>query len=219
MNYSGFIFDMDGVLIDSEPTYKVINTSLFNHLGFEVDDALYETFIGLGVFKMWNILKEKFNLPKSLDHYVELDEEWKYKNFQEYDMDAIHGVENLILMLKRKGVNIAVASSSQRRTINTLLTKANLLKHFPVICSGDEIVNGKPAPDIFLKAASKIGAEPKRCIVIEDSKNGVLGANAANMLSLAYVNPNSGNQDLSSAKLSIDVYNKESIDMIEKLIG
>lgn len=218
MKYEGFIFDMDGVLIDSEPTYKIINTSLFNSLGFNVDDALYETFIGLGVFKMWAILKEKFNLPESLEHYVELDEEWKYSSFQKYEMEPIPGVENLILMLKEKGIKIAVASSSQRRTINTLLVKAGLLKYFELICSGDEIVNGKPAPDIFLKAADKIGIQPERCIVLEDSKNGVLGANAANMLSIAFINPNSGNQDLSAAKITITSYSKEILNMIASLM-
>jgi len=218
MSYKAVIFDMDGVLIDSEPVYKEINTALFKSLGCNVDDELYKTFIGLGVFKMWHILKTKFDLPDLLEHYVKNDEEFKYKNFKTKEISPMHNIVDLLTFLINNNVKIAVASSSQKRNIELLLSKVDLLKYFRIICAGDEVENGKPSPDIFLKAADKLLVPPEQCIVFEDSTNGVTAAKAANMFCFGVHNPNSGNQDLSKADFIINNYDEKLFVKLHELL-
>jgi HAD superfamily hydrolase (TIGR01509 family) len=122
------------------------------------------------------------------------------------NLQPISHVERLIRELVEQRVPIAVASSSSPALIEMILTKSNLKSYFSVIVSGEEVSQGKPAPDIFLHAAKELGVSPSVCLVIEDSHHGVKAAKSAGMRCIGYQNLNSGKQDLSCADHIVTSY-------------
>ena len=114
-------------------------------------------------------------------------------------------------MLYENKFKLAVASSAKRERIELVLNRFELTSYFDVIVSGYEVSNSKPHPDIFLKAAEKLKVDPKECIVIEDSANGIRAAKLANMFWIGYNNPIS-NQDLSEADIIINDFNDFDIE-------
>lgn len=201
--FDAVIFDMDGVLVNSEPLYRQINDEYFASLGFKVDDELYSTFVGIGARSMWTCLIEKFSLPRSVDEYIAEKRIWKIQSFSNAHLFPIDGVVELLQQLKSKGVKIGLASSSGRDVIEIILNKIGIASYFDCVVSGENIQNGKPAPDIFLKAAEILQVSPQRCAAVEDSKNGVTAATRAEMFTIGYQNPDSGNQDLSVATVTV----------------
>lgn len=198
------IFDLDGVLLDSEPLYMAMNQGFFAELGVEISDAEYQTFIGIAADKMWGYIKEKGNLPQPVQKLKELEKELKFNTLSEAALEPTPGVTDFLKYLKQQGYTLAIASSGLRKNITLILEKLRLAAFFDLVVSGDEVINGKPAPDIFLKVANHFRLAPEQCVVIEDSTNGVLAAKRANMHCLGFRNLNSGNQDLSRADRIFD---------------
>lgn len=207
------IFDMDGVLLDSEPLYFESNMGIFRELGFGDKMTMedYKPFVGAPAWIMWETLKSRFgtaviNRPTvELVHY----EREKYLKFLRKKCAAgeivpIPGVIDMLEDLRRSGYKTAIASSSDINVIHTVVDTLGIREYFDFLATGDYVKNGKPAPDIFLYAAKELGVAPKRCAVIEDSHNGVKGAAAAGMYVVGYYNPHSGEQDLSLADVIID---------------
>ena len=117
---------------------------------------------------------------------------------------AIHPDNPEFAAAKAKGIPMAVASSSSLSIIDKVLDKLALREYFTLIATGDEVPASKPAPDIFLLAAQRLGCKPEACWVIEDSYNGVTAAKAAGMHCIGFYNPHSGNQDISAADHRIE---------------
>ena len=210
------IFDMDGVLLDSEKLYMDMNQAFFKRLGGSLSISEYQQFIGISATTFWAFIKDRFNLEQSVDELKELEKELKYNTLNEAHLVPTHGVIELLEFLKRENYNVAIASSGLRKNINLILQKLGIEKYFDLVISGDQVEKGKPEPDIFLKVSEHYKRQPSDCIVIEDSMNGVLAAKAANMFCIGYYNPNSGNQDLSKADIIIDNFNDRKIyDIIE----
>jgi HAD superfamily hydrolase (TIGR01509 family) len=148
---------------------------------------------------MWTILKEKYGLPQSVEELKAIEKERKYKTLETDELMATPGMHLLLSQLKEERFALAIASSGARKNIDLILSRLNMQKYFDFIVSGEDVQRGKPAPDIFLRAAEKFARQPGDCVVIEDSTNGILGAKAAGMHCIAYSNPTSGNQDLTKA--------------------
>jgi len=132
--------------------------------------------------------------------------------------EPMPGVAELIEELYKNKVKLVVASSASIKNIEIVLKMFNLERFFETKVSGDEVNNGKPAPDIFLYAAKVIGAQPEECIVIEDSKNGVEAAKSAGMKCIGFQNPNSGNQDLSSADMVINSFSEINYQELRQIL-
>ncbi|MGB9679943.1 MAG: HAD family hydrolase [Thermoanaerobacteraceae bacterium] len=214
----GIIFDMDGVIIDSEPIHIKLENELFSKLGFSISEEEHNTFIGASSFYMWRKIKDKFNLTYTVEELVKMDRE-NYLNYitKTGDITFVKGVKEVIKNIPKDKYKLAVASSSPIEVIDLVVRKLNLIKTFDVLISGDFVRNSKPAPDIFLYTAEKLGLESSECVVIEDSKNGILGAKSAGMSVIGFLNKNSGNQDLSSADVIIESFNINLIEIIKKL--
>jgi beta-phosphoglucomutase family hydrolase len=212
------IFDMDGVLIDSEPLHHHTNQKLFSELGFSLTDIEHSSFIGTTSHYMWNQLRDRFNLSLSIEELVKTDRStyMEYLKSQE-NINPIDGVKNLIEDLCGKKIKLAVASSSPLDVINAVVDVFKFNNYFEKLVTGDDVKNSKPSPDIFLYAAKLLKVEPDECIVIEDSYNGVMAAKAAGMKCIGYRNPNSGNQDLSKADMIINSYEEISYEIIMSL--
>lgn len=197
---------MDGVLLDSEKLYMDMNQNFFKKLGAEISIAEHQTFVGISATKMWTYIKDKFNLPHGVEELKELEKELKHTVLRETNLVPTSGVIEFLDFLNQNGYTNTIASSGLKKNIDLILKKLNIEKYFDFIISGEQVVKGKPEPDIFLQVAAHYNRQPQDCIVIEDSTNGVLAAKAAKMFCIGYYNPNSGNQDLSKADVIIDSF-------------
>ena len=215
--FKSVIFDMDGVIIDSQPTYFRVEKRLFKDLGVAISDEEHHSFVGTTTRAMWMHIKGKYKLNQSIEELVE-KERTSYMDYllSKENEKPIPGVAELIEELYRNKVKLVVASSASIKNIEVVLKMFNLERFFETKVSGDEVNNGKPAPDTFLYAAKMIGAEPKECIVIEDSKNGVEAAKSAGMKCIGFKNPNSGKQDLSSADMVINSFSEISYQKLRQ---
>ena len=190
---------MDGVIIDSEPLHFESDRMVMREFGVELTDEELNRYVGVANPQMWAELKDKYNINLTIDELLERQHANKLKLLKEIQLDTISGIDELILDLQKKGIAIALASSSSREFIELVLDKLGITECFQVIVSGDEVEKGKPEPDIFLKAAELLKVAPENCIVLEDAEHGVNAAKKAGMKCIGFINPNSGNQDLSKA--------------------
>ena len=212
------IFDMDGVLVDSEVYHFQAEKLILKKIGISIAEEEIHSFVGLAMNKMWERIKNKHNLEKPVSALVEEDTIFRVNYFKSVGkIHPIEGVEELIKAIIKQGLKTAVASSSHPDLIKTVLEASNLLQYFPVCLSGFNVKQGKPEPDIFFETAASLNVKPENCVVIEDSYNGVTAAKKAGMKCIGYQNPSSGKQDLSGADLIINNFNRINIEVIKKL--
>lgn len=212
-----FIFDMDGVIIDSEPIHIRLDKIMFNELGINIEEHELEKYIGVTNEHMWSDLIKKHNIDKSLEWLLNRALELKLNNLANEDIEPIEGIRELLKQLKSLNFKTAVASSSPLSYINAVLEKFQIKSYFDIIVSGEQVSNSKPAPDIFIKAANLLGVSESDCIVLEDSTNGVRAAKAANMLCIGFNNVNSKNQDIGLADYKVDSI-FEVVDLLEQIV-
>jgi beta-phosphoglucomutase family hydrolase len=216
--FKSVIFDMDGVITDSEPIHFEVEKKLFKDLGLAISDEEHRSFVGTVSREMWSHIKDKYKLNQSVEELVEI-ERTSYMDYllsQEKER-PIPGVADLIEELYRNNVKLVVASSASVKNIEIVLKMFDLERFFETKVSGDEVKNGKPAPDIFLYAAKIIGTQPEECIIIEDSENGVEAAKSAGMKCIGFENPNSGKQDLSSADMVINSFSDINYQKLQQI--
>lgn len=214
------IFDMDGVLVDSEPLYVAVNQEMFTHFGIALSREEHQKFVGIPSTAMWRALREQFTLSPSVDDLVQRETEGFVQKIEQLPrLDPIAGIVPLLDRLHHAGVRLAIASSSIRRIVDLMTAKAGIQTYFDAIVSGDAVTRGKPDPEIFLTAAERLHTAPERSLVIEDSPHGVAAANRAGMRCVGFLNPNSGNQDLSRADLLIHDFSAETIAQIMTMLN
>lgn len=206
------IFDMDGVIIDSEPIHIACEKEIFRLLGINVSEQEHHAFIGTTDEIMWSKIGEMYELPINVPYIIQLKKSL-YMEYLKKDnhLRPISYIPELIADLHRNKFLLALASSSPHEQIDYILTVFGLRKYFHSTVSGEDVKVGKPDPGIFLKAAESVGIAPESCVVIEDSYNGVTAAKSANMKCIAYRNPNSGNQDLSKADFIVETLSEVTI--------
>lgn len=214
------IFDMDGVIIDSEQAHKDAAYVLIDRLGFSVSETLFETFTGRRSVDCWQMMMDAQEESFDLDP-VKLAEEEEEIFFSLYygenRAELVSGVQELMMKFRSLGLQLIVASSSPVIAIEKMLSHFRLESVFVGYVSGSQVEHGKPEPDIFLAAAKKLAVDPKDCLVIEDSDAGILAAKRAGMKVVGYANPNSHNQQLNEADLVVKDFMGEW-DQIQKLL-
>ncbi|MGG3840500.1 HAD family phosphatase [Paenibacillus thiaminolyticus] len=199
-----FIFDMDGVIIDSEPIHFEIDVETMKYFGVTIAPHELDRFVGMTNPEMWSILKQEYSIPQSVSEITEYQLKSKIELIRSTDLAPIEGIQELIFDLNKNNILIGLASSSPRAFINEVLRKYNFFEYFDSIISGEEVTKGKPAPDIYLEVSNQLNSKPNECWVLEDSKNGVQAAKAAGMKCIGFINQNSGNQDLSRADIIVN---------------
>lgn len=213
------IFDMDGVIINSEPLHYEANQKLFDKLGFSVPSTEYSNYIGISNEKMWEDLKSKYELNENLQDLTERQKEHTHKFIQEnMNGNEIPGIKKILEELKDMNIKTAVASSSSKDLIETVIKGFDLCEYFDVLVSGEEVKNGKPNPDIFQLASKRLKVNIKNCIVIEDSTNGVKAAKEAGAKCIGFNNPDSPGQSLKKADIIINDFNVLNVELIKGLM-
>ncbi len=212
------IFDMDGVIIDSEPVYFKIDKQMFKELNIDVSFEEHCTYVGTSSQNMWDAIIKKHGIP---GHPGELMRK-EYNLYMDHlvnanDLQPIDGVMELINGLHENNLKLILASSSRMEIIDIILQKFKLSDLFIAKVSGSELAHSKPHPEIFLRSAQLAGSEPKECIVIEDSKNGVAAAKAAGMKCIGFLNPSSGDQNLRDADVVIQSFKELNADLVKNL--
>ena len=197
------IFDMDGVIIDSEASFLRSKQQLLRELGVEVDVSYHYAFFGTTSVYTWTTLKETFGLVQPVEELIERANALREAVLREEGMKPIPGVLDLIRHLHDSGIRLAVASSSPMADILHTVSRFQIQDCFSSFASGGECQNGKPFPDVFLLAAERLSVAPSVCLVIEDSRNGRLAAKAAGMACIAFANPDYARQDLKEADLIV----------------
>lgn len=193
------IFDMDGVIIDSEPIHFEVDMQTMKDFGCNISKEELNKYVGTTNKYMYTDIKNNYKIDKSVEEIINYRSEMAKRKVIESDLIPIQGIRELLKDLKNKNIPAAIASSSPRDFIEVVVSKFGLEDYFSCILSGEEVENGKPAPDIYVETSKKLGIPPKECTVIEDSKNGVLAAKEAGMKCIGFKNINSGDQDLSKA--------------------
>jgi len=201
--YQALIFDMDGVLADSEPVYNAAMLSVLQPLGHTLTEGQQRHVMGLGIEDCWRYLAASLNLQGPTEHLVSAyNDELLVRLAQVHE--TLPGVRGLIDALRQRNIPIAVASSSLPDWIEALLGGIELLDAFDALVSRRMVANGKPAPDIYLHAARLLKADPARCIAIEDTPNGLASAVAAGMLAVQVRAASTAFPPLPNAHLVLD---------------
>ncbi|MBR0456901.1 MAG: HAD family phosphatase [Firmicutes bacterium] len=173
------IFDMDGVVFDTERLYYECYISAAEQLGLaDIEEVINKCF-GMTVEETDKMLIAHYGDCIPLEEFDRLSYEFYRKRCDEYGVPLKKGVVELLTFLKECGVRVALASSTEMGIVERQLRSAGLLDYFDVIVSGDMVDNSKPSPDIFLLTAQKLQTDIADCIVVEDSFNGVRAAHAA----------------------------------------
>ncbi len=176
-----YLFDMDGLLIDSEPLWKKAEKEVFGALGLHLTDDLLRQVMG-------------FRLSEVVEYWYHY-QAWENPNFKATEQaiidcmiaqiqnegKAMDGVYEVLEVLKSKNKKIALASSSSMVLIEAVVRKLNLSEWIPQLFSAEHEPYGKPHPGIFIRAAKSLNTEPRNCMVLEDSMNGMLAAKSARM--------------------------------------
>jgi len=201
---AAIIFDMDGVLIDSQPLHYELDMKVLKACGYPATLSTVTSYTGISNPDRWPKYKAALNLAPSVPQLIELCEQTTREIFNDADLVATDGIPELLRGIKAMGLPIGVASSSSHELIQLVLGKTGIGEYFDVITSGEDVTVGKPAPDIYLRAADKMGCPPQSCIAIEDAATGILAAKNAGLTCIGFKNPNTFGQDFTHADYVID---------------
>ena len=175
------IFDMDGLMFDTERVGKDAILQSGKDFGYEISLELHSRMLGRNAKDIENMLKEEygndFPYKEMWNHVFELMD----KYYAEHGIPIKEGLEDLLKFLKEKNIKIAVASSSKTEVIKSHLKSTHLIQYYDFIVGGDQIHHGKPDPEIFLKAVEHFQIQPEEALVLEDSKSGILAAHKGNI--------------------------------------
>lgn len=212
------IFDMDGVIVDTEPVHHYAYNQHFKKLNIEVSPEMYASFTGNSTKNTYEKIKANFDVVEEIPDLVETKRNLFNDAFDsKEDLCLIEGVENLIKELNSNGMQLVLASSSANVTIDRVFTRFGLHKYFTHLVSGEDFPNSKPHPAIFQHAAKLSGTSVENCIVIEDSTNGILAAKAAGIFCIGYDSINTKLQDYSKADIVIRDFSEVNFDIIRNI--
>ena len=212
-----FIFDLDGVIVDTAKFHYQAWRKLANSFGFDITEDQNEQLKGISRVRSLEIILEWGNVKLSQDEFME-QMALKNDNYLSYiasmtKKDLLPGVSNVIDYLSKKNIPFALGSASKNARI--ILEKTGLIQKFNAVVDGNDVSKAKPNPEVFLIAASKLKVEPENCVVFEDSVAGIQAANIAGMTSVGIGEKNV----LNEANFIFSDFTQIKIDFINQLIA
>jgi len=212
----GFIFDLDGVIVDTAKYHYLAWKKLANELGFEFTEEQNELFKGVSRKRCLEILLDIGGITASQEDF----DRWMVEKNEDYlayienmnESEILPDVPKVLEYLKGKGLPIALGSAS--KNAQPILEKVKLLGYFDALVDGNNVAKAKPDPEVFLIAAKKLSAKPENCIVFEDAVAGIQAANNVGMASIGIGNV----KILSEADYNFNDFTEISLDFLENLI-
>lgn len=211
------IFDMDGVIVDSELHWRELEEPFLRKLIPNSYEEYHKHIVGRSLSDIFLYLDTNFDIPMNKDDFMGTYNEMAVKIYEEW-AHLLPGVLDLIELLNNENFILALASSSPRSWISMAVKRFDLAQYFEKVVSADETgCKGKPAPDIYLYALEQLNKKSSECLAIEDSKNGVISAKEARIKCVGLRNGFNDDQDLSRSDILIHDFGELSIDVIRKL--
>jgi|SRR3989338_8588961 len=210
------IFDLDGVLIDSEDFHCKAWINAYKHIGINIDEKYYYNKIQ-GIHGEHSTKKVLADFKKEVDSdsLISQKEEYAAKLLQ--SITPIFGSVDLVNLLYSRGYKLGLASSSSMNIVSMVLSKFKLDDKFMVVHGGQAVSNGKPSPEVYLKTARLLEADADDCVVIEDSKSGIISAKSAGMKCIGVLNGRNKREDLMHADLVVDSISEIDEEIIENI--
>ena len=216
--FKAVLFDMDGVIIDSEPLHHKAYYAMFKEVEIKVSNGLYESFTGQSTLHVCKQLVSYFKLEQAPQTLVNIKRSHFKRLFSsDPDLQLIEGVLDCIKDYYNNGLTLVLASSASMLTINNVFTRFKLDQYFKAKLSGANLKASKPHPEIFLKAVETSGYKKEECMVIEDSTNGIKAAHEAGIYCVAFKSANSKNQDYTLANKLIGSFDEITYDKLMQL--
>lgn len=213
------LFDMDGVIVDTEPLHHKAYYNMFEQIGIDVSESLYSSFTGQSTINICKKICNRFRLNYSPEELVRIKRDYFTTLFFEDDsLQLIEGVKDLIQDYYNNGLTLVLASSASMFTVNNVMNRFQLDPFFSGKLSGADLKASKPHPEIFINAADAAHALPSECIVIEDSTNGIIAAHEAGIFCIAYKSENSKHQDYSLANKVISNFEEIAFQKIKSIL-
>lgn len=181
--YQAVIFDMDGLLVDSEIVWHKAEEDMFSALGVEYTEQVRSKVVGLRVDEFMAVLHDHYGLSQPVEQLISDLNNMMIERIP-HEVKPKPGAVELLSYLKQNGIPMAVASNSSARIISTTMTAQGWNDLLPIQCTADDEKAGKPAPDVYLTAARRLGVDPTQAVGIEDSTNGSRGVVNAGMTCL-----------------------------------
>lgn len=212
------LFDMDGVIVDTEPLHRKAYFKMFEDVEIDVSEELYNSFTGQATLPICNTLCSHFSLTTSPEELVKIKRN-HFKNLFEFDdsLELIDGVLERIKEYHENGLTLILASSASMPNINRIFDRFNLESYFKAKISGADLKASKPHPEIFIRASELAGEPRENCVVIEDSTNGMKAAKAAGIFCVGFQSPNSLDQDYSLADLVVRNFDEIKYDRLRTI--
>jgi HAD superfamily hydrolase (TIGR01509 family) len=209
------IFDMDGVLVDGEPLHFAALNEILADEGASLDVASYRRYLGTTLQHTWHDLRRRLRLRHEFEHYAQ---RYDAAVIEQYRRQArpMQGALALLQRLQAAGVLCAVASSSNRRWVDTALNALAIQHYFPVTVAGDEVAQSKPHPEIYRLAAQRLGQAPQDCLVVEDAPAGIESGRRAGMRVIAVRTEMTAGVSLADATHIIDTLEQFDLDWLDE---
>lgn len=213
------VFDMDGLMLDTEPMYREAGQRAARELGFELDDALYLSTVGRNHVDTDQMLVAALGEGFSTEAYGRLWPDYWARAVRVGGIAKKPGLDGLLAMLGTAGIACAVATSSSADHAQLSLSSSGLSDRFLAVVTGDTVPCGKPAPDIYLRAANQINVDPRHCVALEDSDAGALAASRAGMTVLVVPDLKQPSDEIRSLAYRVVHDLHEAREVIETLLA
>lgn len=217
MTVKAVIFDMDGVIIDSERVWNKLEKRAFEEIfGRRADyEELLDETTGMNYLEIYDYLEDRYSLNVNLERFVEIFEEIADEIYGKR-AELLEKFYEIIGFLVENNIKTVIASSSPGHWIEKVMKRFDMRKYFDMVVSADDVDRGKPSPDIYLHTAAELGVDPEECIVVEDSRNGIKAAKRAGVRCIG-TDYFENTQDLSQADWVVEG-DMELLDKLKELV-
>ncbi|MBI4980311.1 HAD family phosphatase [Candidatus Woesearchaeota archaeon] len=210
------IFDLDGVIINSEYYWSLVEFDLLRSLVPSWDKEKHQTIIGKSVSDVYSSLRKNYPINLSCDEFMKVYDKIACDLYAT-KVEICDGCLEFALDAKKRGLKLGISSSSPRKWIDLVVNRFKLNELFDVIVSSDDIPgSSKPSPDLYIHTVRKLGVVNNESIAIEDSKNGIIAAKAAGIYCVAFNNGYNNHPDLALADLVINKFNELKVKFFTK---
>ena len=192
------IFDMDGVILDSEPLHQNAREIMYKKYGICPDDSFPDP-VGKSSSGFWEMVGKKYGFVWDADKMEEEQYLLVAEQVKNNQVEPSAGLKEVLIWSKKNHIHIGLASSSTRMLVDKILELLDIREYFDVVVSGDEVEHKKPAPDVYEKVLKIAGFTPDNAMAVEDSSTGIEAAKAAGIYCFGYKNQTSGSQNLSKS--------------------